>query len=337
MEIKTNGKPIAYSGIKPTGLFTLGNYCGAIRHWIDMQEAYDCLYCVADLHALTVREEPTAVRQQGLEAIAMFLAVGLDPKRSVLYFQSHVSAHSELTWILNCYTYMGEMSRMTQFKEKSAKTPDNVNAGLYDYPVLMAADILLYQTDVVPVGEDQKQHVELTRNIAERFNGVYGPIFRIPEPRTLALGGRVRSLQDPAKKMSKSDEAPSYIALTDPPATIRKKFRRAVTDLGSEIVAREDKPGVSNLLGILSIFSGTPVAELEAQMEGKGYGTLKDATADAVIAVIEPIQQKQQQYLSDLDYLRQVAKDGAQEAARRAETTLKKVYDAIGLVPGCRF
>ncbi|NLU37151.1 MAG: tryptophan--tRNA ligase [Clostridiales bacterium] len=322
-----------FSGMQPTGFLTLGNYLGAMRNWVALQDEYDCVYSVVDLHSLTVRNEAKDLRQRRLSLLAQYIACGLDPEKNILFMQSHVSAHAELCWILSCYTYMGELSRMTQFKEKAAKQQDNINAGLFTYPILMAADILLYQTDLVPVGEDQKQHLELSRDIAERFNGIYGNVFKVPEPYIPKVGARIMSLQDPGSKMSKSDEnANSYILLLDPPETIMRKFKRAVTD--SEAVIRYDvknKPGVSNLMSIYSSVTGKTLEQIENEFEGKGYGDFKTAVGEAVVETLRPIQEEYNKLMESKDYLQDVMKKGAEAAGRIAGKTLSKVYRKIGL------
>lgn len=322
-----------FSGMQPTGFLTLGNYLGAMRNWVALQDEYDCVYSVVDLHSLTVRNEAKDLRQRRLSLLAQYIACGLDPEKNILFMQSHVSAHAELCWILSCYTYMGELSRMTQFKEKAAKQQDNINAGLFTYPILMAADILLYQTDLVPVGEDQKQHLELSRDIAERFNGIYGNVFKVPEPYIPKVGSRIMSLQDPGSKMSKSDEnANSYILLLDPPETIMRKFKRAVTD--SEAVIRYDvknKPGVSNLMSIYSSVTGKTLEQIENEFEGKGYGDFKTAVGEAVVETLRPIQEEYNKLMESKDYLQDLMKKGAEAAGRIAGKTLSKVYRKIGL------
>ena len=322
-----------FSGMQPTGFLTLGNYLGAMRNWVALQDEYDCVYSVVDLHSLTVRNEAKDLRQRRLSLLAQYIACGLDPEKNILFMQSHVSAHAELCWILSCYTYMGELSRMTQFKEKAAKQQDNINAGLFTYPILMAADILLYQTDLVPVGEDQKQHLELSRDIAERFNGIYGNVFKVPEPYIPKVGARIMSLQDPGSKMSKSDEnANSYILLLDPPETIMRKFKRAVTD--SEAVIRYDvknKPGVSNLMSIYSSVTGKTLEQIENEFEGKGYGDFKTAVGEAVVETLRPIQEEYNKLMESKDYLQDLMKKGAEAAGRIAGKTLSKVYRKMGL------
>lgn len=326
-------KPIIFSGIKPSGDLQLGNYIGAIRNWITLQETHDCLYCVVDLHAITVRQDPTELRRRALDLLSTYIACGLDPEKNTMYMQSHVPAHAQLGWILDCYAYMGELSRMTQYKEKSAKSEENLNAGLFTYPVLMAADILLYQSDLVPVGEDQKQHLELARDLAIRFNNAYGNTFVVPDCYTPKVGARVMSLTNPSVKMGKSEEDAANIYLLDAPDLIRRKMRRAVTDLGSEVRAGEDKPGVTNLMSIYSATTGQSMEQVEETFAGKGYGAFKDGVADAVIAVLEPIQQKYAKVRSEKAYLTKIMTDGAQEASRRAMRTLSKVHRKVGLAP----
>lgn len=330
-------KPIVLSGCQPSGQLSIGNYIGALRQWVNMQSTHDCLFMLVDLHAITVRQEPEQLRNATLDGLALYMACGLDPEQSTIFVQSHVPQHAELAWILNCYTQMGELNRMTQFKDKSDRHAHNVNAGLFTYPALMAADILLYQANEVPVGNDQKQHLELTRDVATRFNNLYGDIFTVPEPFIPEVGARVMSLQDPTKKMSKSDDNENnYIGLLEDPKKITKKLKRAVTD--SDEQARiyfdtEEKPGVSNLLSILSAATGTSIADLVPQYEDKMYGHLKTDTAAAVVAMLEPIQRRYQEYRNNLDYLQQVMGKGADAASERAAQTLRQVYDAVGFVP----
>ena len=326
-------KKIVLSGIQPSGSPTLGNYVGALRNWALLQtEDHFCYYCVANLHAATVRQDPDELRKRAFDTVALLLSCGVDPKRSVVFVQSHVKEHAELNWALACSTYMGELNRMTQFKDKSQKHADNINAGLYTYPVLMAADILLYQSDLVPVGDDQKQHIELTRDIAIRFNKVHGETFRIPEGYIPKVGARLMSLQDPTQKMSKSDPNPNgYVAIMDDPAVILKKFKRAVTD--SDGLVKFDpvnKPGVSNLLAIYTTFTGKTMQEAEAEFEGKGYGHLKTAVADAVIAELTPVQNEFKRLVADEAYIRQVMAEGAEQARVAAAATLAKAYYAMG-------
>ena len=322
------------SGIQPTGTPTLGNYLGALRNWALLQNNYDCLYMVADLHALTVRQNPAELRRNTRSLAALLLALGIDPKEHVLFVQSHVPAHCELSWILACNTQVGELSRMTQFKDKSAKHPDNVNGGLFTYPVLMAADILVYNADLVPVGQDQTQHLELARNIAGRFNNVYGETFTLPEGYVPAAGAKITSLAEPTKKMSKSDpNANSFILLTDDRDTIVRKFKRAVTD--SDGVVRFDmanKPGVSNLMTIYAAFTGKTMAEIETEFAGKGYGDFKMAVAETTADAICPVQEELQRILADKAYVDGVLKEGAERAARLASRTVSKVYRKVGLL-----
>jgi tryptophanyl-tRNA synthetase len=328
-------KKIIFSGVQPSGNLTLGNYLGAILNWIPLQEEYNCIYSIVDLHALTVRQVPAELRKKTRSLLALYIACGLDPEKNVLFVQSHNSAHAELAWILNCFTYTGELSRMTQFKEKAQKHADNINAGLFTYPILMAADILLYQADLVPVGEDQKQHLEITRDIAQRFNNIYGDVFTIPEPYIPKVGARIMSLQNPEKKMSKSDENPnSYISLLDKPDVIMSKFRRAVTD--SEAIVRydeENKPGISNLMSIYSSITGKSYGDIEKEFEGLGYGDFKTAVGQTVAETLRPIQEKHDQLMSDKAYLDNIMKDGAQRAEGLSYRTLRKVYKKLGLVP----
>ncbi|SKA49065.1 tryptophan--tRNA ligase [Enterovibrio nigricans] len=329
-------KPIVLSGVQPSGELSIGNYIGALRQWEQMQDDYDCQYCIVDLHAITVRQDAEKLRQATLDSLALCLAVGVTPEKSNLFIQSHVPEHAQLGWVLNCYAQMGELNRMTQFKDKSARHAENINAGLFGYPVLMAADILLYQANQVPVGNDQKQHLELARDIAHRFNNLYGDVFTVPEPYIPQVGARVMSLQDPIKKMSKSDDnRNNVIGLLEDPKAIAKKIKRAVTD--SEEPPRvafdiETKPGVANLMGLLSVATGKSFADLEAEYEGKMYGHLKSDTADAVVAMLEPVQTRYKQFREDRAYLDSVMKAGAEKASARAAVTLKKAYEAVGFV-----
>lgn len=326
-------KKIVLSGIQPSGSPTLGNYVGALRNWALLQtDDRFCYYCVANLHAATVRQDPDELRKRAFDTVALLLACGVDPKKSVVFVQSHVKEHAELNWVLACSTYMGELNRMTQFKDKSQKHTDNINAGLYTYPVLMAADILLYQSDLVPVGDDQKQHIEITRDIAIRFNKVHGETFRIPEGYIPKVGARLMSLQDPTQKMSKSDPNPNgYVAIMDDPSVILKKFKRAVTDSDGLIQFDPvNKPGVSNLLAIYTTFTGKTLPEAEAEFEGKGYGHLKTAVADAVIEELTPIQNEFKRLVSDEAYIRRIMEDGAEQARIAAAATLAKAYHAMG-------
>lgn len=324
-------KQVIFSGIQPSGTLTIGNYIGALRNFALLQEDYDCLYCVVDMHAITLRQDPAQLRRRCNELIATYIACGLDPDKNLIYCQSHVSAHAELSWVLNCFTYMGELGRMTQFKDKAAKHEENINAGLFTYPVLMAADILLYQTNLVPVGQDQKQHLELCRDVATRFNGVYGDVFTIPEPYIPKIGGKVMSLQEPERKMSKSDPEDTYIAILDKPEVIRKKIRRAVTDSDGTIhFDPEKKPGVSNLLSILSVMGGGEIPALETELDGQGYGVLKERTAEAVIETLAPIQKEYDRLVADKAYIQQVMNKNAERAAALAVRTLRKVYKKVG-------
>ncbi|MFI3175855.1 MAG: tryptophan--tRNA ligase [Bacillota bacterium] len=320
-----------FSGMQPSGLITLGNYLGALKNWTTLQDDYDCMYCIVDMHAITVRQEPAALRKQSRELLTQFLAVGLDPTKNTIYYQSHVSGHAELSWILNCYTYMGELNRMTQFKDKSQKHNDNINAGLYTYPVLMASDILLYQTDLVPVGEDQRQHLELTRDIAVRFNSTYSDTFKVPEGYIPKIGAKIMALQDPTRKMSKSDENKNNtIALLDDPAVIMNKIKRSVTDSDNEVRYGADKPGVSNLLSIYCAVTGKTMDESVKEFQNAGYGTFKTAVGEAVVANVEPVQKKVRELEKNKDYLDQIIKDGADQANRIAYKTLAKVQKKVG-------
>ncbi len=328
-------KKVLYSAVQPSGNLTIGNYTGAIRNWVALQDEYECFYAIANMHAITVRQEPAELRRRTVELLALYIACGVDPARCTLYVQSQVPQHAELAWVLNTITYVGEMERMTQFKDKSARHAENINMGLMDYPVLMAADILLYQTDVVPVGIDQRQHLEIARDIAARFNNRYGETFRMPEGYILKAGAKIASLQDPAKKMSKSDENPNAsVFLSDDRDTVIRKFKRAVTDSGSEIVASEEKPGVSNLLNIYAAFAGCTVEEAERAFAGKGYGEFKLAVGETVADVLAPIQAEQKRLLSDKAYLNAVLKEGAERAFKAARRTLSKVYRKIGFYQG---
>lgn len=332
-----NGKKISYSGMQSTGKLTLGNYLGALQNWINLSKEYECFYGVMDLHSLTVRQNPTELRQRARSLYALYVAAGLDPEKNCVYFQSHVSAHAELTWILGCFTYMGEMNRMTQFKDKAAKHADNINVGLYTYPVLMAADILLYQADVVPVGEDQRQHVEITRDIAERFNHIYGDVFTIPEPYIGKIGARVMSLQEPTKKMSKSeDNENASIYLLDDRDAIIRKFKRAVTDSDTEICHRKDKPGISNLIDIYSIVTGKAREEVEAEFSGKGYGEFKIAVGETVADFLAPLQSRYQELIKDKAYLDGVIKENDEKAAYFSNKTLRKAQKKVGLTERIR-
>lgn len=327
-----NDKKVLYSGMQATGNLTLGNYLGALKNWISLNEEYECFFGVMDLHSLTIRQVPADFRKRARNLLTLYIAAGLDPKKNCIYFQSHVSAHAELSWLLSCFTYMGELNRMTQFKDKAAKHADNVNAGLFTYPVLMAADILLYQTDFVPVGKDQKQHLEITRDIAERFNGIYGDVFTIPEPYFGKAGAKIMSLQDPAKKMSKSDEnVNGSIYLMDDPDTIVRKCKRAVTDSDSEVRYCAEKPGVSNLLEIYSTCSGKSMEEAEKEFSGVGYGDFKMAVAEAVVSVLKPMQDEYERLTKEKDYIDGIIKENDEKAAYFANKTLRKVKKKLGL------
>ena len=328
-------KKIVYSAVQPSGNLTIGNYVGAIRNWVRMQKEYDCFYAIANMHAITVRQDPAELRRRTLELAALYIACGLDPDGCALYVQSHVPAHAELAWVLNTCTYVGEMERMTHFKDKSSKHADNINMGLMDYPVLMAADILLYQADLVPVGIDQKQHVEITRDIAARFNNRYGETFRVPEPLILKTGAKVMSLQEPTKKMSKSDEnVNASVYLSDDRDTVIRKFKRAVTDSENLVAAREDKPGITNLLTIYSAFKGCSVEEAEKEFSGSGYGDFKLAVGETVADVLAPVQAEQKRLLADKGYLAGVLQSGAERAFKASRKTLSKVYRKIGFYQG---
>jgi tryptophanyl-tRNA synthetase len=330
-----SSKSVVLSGIQPSGRLTLGNYLGALKNWVTLNERFDCYYMLVDLHAITVRQDPAALRERCYEFIALYIACGLDPAHNTLFVQSHVPAHARLSWVLNCYTQMGELNRMTQFKDKSAKHADNINAGLFDYPVLMAADILLYQAQQVPVGDDQKQHLELTRDVALRFNNIYGPVFTVPEPMIPPVGARIMGLQEPMKKMSKSDGAETNaVYLLDEPDVIARKIKRAVTDTGNEI--RFDiaaKPGVSNLMSILSATTGESFETIVARYDGQGYGKFKQACADAVVDCLKPVQEKYRAVRDDTDGLRRVLRAGAEAASAKADATLLRVHEALGFIP----
>ncbi len=325
-------KKRVFSGIQPSGTFTLGNYVGAVKNWGPLQEQYDCLYCVVNLHAITVRQDAAALRRKTQEAAAMLLASGIDPAKSIVFVQSHVPQHAELAWVLSCNTMFGELSRMTQFKDKSKKHADNVNAGLFTYPVLMAADILLYNAQLVPVGVDQKQHVELARNIAQRFNGAYSDTFAVPEPLIPQVGARVMSLSEPTAKMSKSDtNENSYVSMTDDADTIMRKLKRAVTDSEGRVYRSAEKPGVSNLMSIYGVMTGKTDAEIEAEFAGKGYGDFKTAVGESIVEAMRPIRAEYERYLADKAGLEAILADGAEKAQRLAQKTLAKVYRKVGV------
>ena len=332
-----SNKPVVLSGCQPSGQLTLGNYMGALKQWVSMQDDHDCLYMIVDLHAITVRQDPKQLAEACLDGLSLYLACGIDPQKSTLFLQSHVPEHAQLSWVLNCYAQMGELNRMTQFKDKSAKNENNINVGLYSYPVLQAADILLYQADKVPVGEDQKQHLELTRDIATRVNNLYGDVFRLPDPYIPDFGARIMSLQEPEKKMSKSDNNPNnFIGLLEDPKKLAKKIKRAVTDSDEQAniyFNPTEKPGVSNLLTLLSLATGKSIKELEPEYTDKMYGHLKGDVADAVVALLEPIQARYAEIRADRAYLDDVMRQGAEKASARSAETLAKVYKAVGFIP----
>ncbi len=334
MDNDTAVKKTLLSGIQPSGDLHLGNYLGAVRNWAALPDEFNCFYFMADLHTLTVRQNPAELRRRSTTQLAQYIACGLDPEKNVLFLQSHVHEHAELGWILNCYTMFGELSRMTQFKDKCAKNADNINGGLFTYPSLMAADILLYQADYVPVGEDQKQHCELTRDIANRFNNLYGETFKVPEPYIPKVGARIMSLGNPTSKMSKSDPT-GCVFLMDSPEEIARKFKRAITDSDTERYVRydpENKPGVANLMNIYASVTGKSFDEIESEFAGKGYGVFKPAVGDAVIETLRPIREEAERILADKAYLKQVYTDGAMKASSVARKTLRKVYKRVGLV-----
>lgn len=332
-----DGKKVLYSGMQATGTLTLGNYLGALKNWVELTDEYECIYGVMDLHSLTVRQVPAEFRKNARALYALYVAAGLDPEKNCIYYQSHVSGHAELGWILDCFTYMGELNRMTQFKDKAAKHADNINAGLYTYPVLMAADILLYQADVVPVGVDQKQHLEITRDIAERFNNIYGDVFTIPEAYIGKKGAKIMSLQEPGKKMSKSDtNANATILLLDDTDTIIRKFKRAVTDSESEVRYAEEKPGISNLMDIYSAITGKTYEEIEKEFAGKGYGDFKLAVGETVADHLKPLQERYEQLMKDKAYIESMIKQNDEKAAYYANKTLRKVQKKVGLTERIR-
>ena len=326
-----DGKKVLFSGMQATGNLTLGNYLGALKNWVTLSDEYECFYSVVDLHSITVRQDPAELRKRARNLLTLYLAAGLDPKKNCIYYQSHVSGHAELSWILNCFTYMGELNRMTQFKDKSAKHADNINAGLFTYPVLMAADILLFQADVVPVGKDQLQHLEITRDIAQRFNSIYGDVFTIPEPYIGKAGAKIMSLQDPLKKMSKSDENPNAsILLMDDPDTIIRKFKRAVTDSEACICYRDEQPGIKNLLDIYCACNNKTLEEAVKEFEGKGYGDFKLAVGESVVSVLKPVQDEYARLSKDKAYIDSIIKENADKANYYATKTLRKVQKKVG-------
>ncbi len=326
-------KKVIFSAIQPSGTITLGNHLGAIKNWVALQDEYRCIFALADLHTITVRQDPAKFRQNAMQAYALLLACGIDLEKSLFFIQSHVYTHAELAWVLNCYTQFGELSRMTQFKDKSATHADNVNAGLFTYPSLMAADILLYQADMVPVGADQKQHLELTRNIATRFNGIYGNTFKVPDPYIPKTGARIMSLQDPTRKMSKSDEnVNAWVAVLDKPEDIMRKFKRAVTDSEACVRYGEGKDGINNLMGIYSTMTGKSYEEIEREFDGKGYGDFKVAVAESVIECLRPVQERYQQLIQDKAYLEKCYTESAQVALKISQRTLDKAMKKIGFI-----
>lgn len=327
-------KKVIFSGVQPSGEVTIGNYLGAIKNWVDLQDDYDCYYCIVDLHAITVPQEPSSLRKKSLELLAKYIASGIDPEKNTVFIQSHVSAHAELSWVLNTISYMGQLSRMTQFKEKSQKGEANLNAGLFTYPVLMAADILLYQTNFVPVGEDQKQHLELARDLAQRFNSKYSDTFVVPEPLISKVGAKIMSLQDPTSKMSKSDEDMNgFISLVDDADTISRKIKRSVTDSLSQVKYSDEQPGIKNLITIYSKFSGESYDVIEQKYQGEGYGKFKADVADVVIEGLRPIRDKFDYLMKNKDYLEKIYMQGANKAEKVARKTLRKVYKKVGFIP----
>lgn len=331
--VQNQSKKVIFSAIQPSGMLTLGNYLGALKNWVALQDEFDCIYSVADLHAITVRQEPAKFRKQIIETFALLLAIGLDPQKSLIFIQSQVPQHAELAWILNCNTQFGELSRMTQFKDKAAKHADNVNVGLFAYPSLMAADILLYQADLVPVGADQKQHLELSRDIAVRMNNIYSNCFTIPEPYIPKVGARVMSLQDPTKKMSKSDDnINAYVAILDKPEDIMRKFKRAVTDSEACVKYGEGKDGINNLIGIYSAVTGKSYDDIQAEFEGKGYGDFKTAVGEAVVEELRPIRERFDNFMKDKAALETIYRDGAVKASYIARKTLDKVQRKVGFL-----
>lgn len=326
-----DGKKILFSGMQATGTLTLGNYLGALKNWVTLSDEYECFYSVVDLHSITVRQDPAELRKRARNLLTLYIAAGLNPEKNCIYYQSHVSGHAELSWILNCFTYMGELNRMTQFKDKASKHSDNINAGLYTYPVLMAADILLYQADVVPVGRDQLQHLEITRDIAQRFNAIYGDVFTIPEPYVGKSGAKIMSLQDPSRKMSKSDEnANASVYLMDDPDTIMRKFKRAVTDLEAAVRYRDEQPGIKNLIDIYCACTGKTRQETEKEFEGKGYGDFKLAVGESVVSVLRPVQERFGELIKDKAYIDGIIKENAEKANYYALKTLRKVQKKVG-------
>lgn len=326
-----NDKKVLFSGMQATGNLTLGNYLGALKNWITLSDEYECFYSVVDMHSITVRQDPAVLRKRARALLTLYIAAGLDPEKNCIYYQSHVSGHAELAWILNCYTYMGELSRMTQFKDKSAKNTDNINAGLFTYPVLMASDILLFQADVVPVGLDQMQHLEMTRDIAQRFNGIYGDVFTIPEAYIGKTGAKIMSIQDPTKKMSKSDENENAsIYLMDSPDTIMRKCKRAVTDSESQVLYRDEQPGIKNLIDIYGACSGLSSTDIVKEFDGKGYGEFKMAVGESIVSILKPLQDRVAELEKDKSYIDGIIKVNAEKADYYAKKTLRKVQRKIG-------
>lgn len=327
-------KKTVFSGVQPSGALTIGNYLGAIKNWVELQDEYDCNYCIVDLHAITVPQVPKDLRKNTLDVLALYLACGIDPEKSTIFIQSHVRAHAELTWVLNSISYMGQLNRMTQYKEKSRRAEENLNAALFTYPVLMASDILLYDTDLVPVGDDQKQHLELARDLAERFNNRYSPTFTVPEPLIREEGARIMSLQDPEAKMSKSDsDVNGYLLLLDDEATIRRKIKRAVTDSIGIVRYSDEQPGLKNLLTIYSIFSEEAIEDIVKKYEGEGYGKFKGDLAEVVVEALRPIREKYEEIRNDREYLEKVYREGAEKADRKSMKILSKVYRKVGFIP----
>lgn len=332
-----DGKKTLFSGMQATGNLTLGNYLGALKNWVTISDDYQTFFSVVDMHSITVRQDPAELRRRARTLLTLYIAAGLDPEKNCIYYQSHVSGHAELAWILNCFTYMGELNRMTQFKDKAAKHADNINAGLFTYPSLMAADILLYQTDLVPVGADQKQHLELTRDIAIRFNGLYGNTFRLPEAYIPKTSARIMSLADPTKKMSKSDEnVKATVFLLDPKDSIIKKFKSAVTDSEAEVVYREGKDGINNLMSIYSAVTGKSFDEIQQEFAGRGYGDFKMAVGEAVAEELRPIREEYDRLMADKGYLESCYREGAEKARAISQRTLDKVYKKIGFLPAAK-
>ena len=324
-------KKVLYSGMQATGNLTLGNYLGALKNWVTLSDEYECFYGVVDMHSITVRQDPATLRKRARALLTLYIAAGLDPEKNCIYYQSHVPGHAELAWILNCFTYMGELNRMTQFKDKSSKHADNINAGLFTYPVLMAADILLYQADVVPVGIDQMQHLELTRDLAQRFNNIYGDVFTVPEAYIGKVGAKIMSLQEPTKKMSKSDENPNAsIYLMDDPDTIMRKFKRAVTDSEAQILYRDEQPGIKNLIDIYCACTGKTPDEVVKEFDGQGYGVFKPAVGEAVVSVLKPLQDEVERLSKEKAYIDGIIKNNGEKAAYFANKTLRKVQKKVG-------